>query len=46
MPRTAKLSIRMAEETREQLEATAEAHGDKRSQDRDIAIALDLARGL
>jgi hypothetical protein len=31
MPRTAMLSIRMPDDTREQLEATAEAHGETRS---------------
>jgi|ERR1700709_1669587 len=31
MPRTAMISIRMPDETREQLEATAEAHGETRS---------------
>ena len=31
MPRSAMLSIRMPEETREQLEAAAEAHGETRS---------------
>lgn len=31
MPKTAMLSIRMPDETREQLEATAEAHGSTRS---------------
>src|SRR5947199_10485302 len=31
MPRTAMLSIRMPDETREQLEATAEVHGETRS---------------
>ncbi|MEA2560579.1 MAG: hypothetical protein QOH06_2083 [Acidobacteriota bacterium] len=31
MPRTAMLSIRVPDDTREQLEATAEAHGETRS---------------